>query len=71
MTGPDEVLDFIISFIAKRGYAPSIREIQTALSLSSPSRVQDRLVALRSEGRIDWEPGLPRTLRVLEKPCTS
>lgn len=69
----DDVLDFIRAFIAERGYSPTVREIQTGLSFSSPSMVQSRLAALRAGGEIDWVPGLTRTIRILEEdePCTS
>ncbi len=69
MKGPNEVLGFIGDFIANQGYAPTVREIQVALKFSSPSMAAARLATLRDEGRIEWEPGLPRTIRVLEQTC--
>lgn len=65
----EQVLDFITSFTASHNYAPTVREIQTALKFSSPSVVSARLATLRDEGSIEWEPGLPRTIRVIEQPC--
>lgn len=45
-----EVLDFIISFIHERGYAPSYREIANGLDLASPSTVHTHIQALRTRG---------------------
>lgn len=45
-----EVLDFIVSFINERGFAPSYREIAAGLELASPSTVHTHIQSLRSRG---------------------
>ncbi|MSR85084.1 transcriptional repressor LexA [Candidatus Uhrbacteria bacterium] len=45
-----EVLDYIVSFINDRGYAPSYREIADGLELASPSTVHAHIQALRLRG---------------------
>lgn len=45
-----EVLDYIVSFINDKGYAPSFREIASGLNLASPSTVHVHINALRERG---------------------
>lgn len=59
------VLDFVTSYIADHGYAPSAREIQEGLDLASLATVHRRLRALQRAGAIDWTPRVARTIRVL------
>jgi len=60
------VLDFLAAAIAENGYAPTIREIGSHFGITL-NGVATHLRALRAKGAIDWEPGLARTLRVLDK----
>lgn len=48
----------------KYGYAPSVRELQTATNLSSMSTIHRALVVLRAQGLVEWEPNRYRTIRV-------
>ena len=59
------VLRFCEEFIARNGYAPSVREIQLGCGLTSTSVVSYHLARLRSEGQIDFVSGTARTIRVL------
>jgi SOS-response transcriptional repressor LexA len=61
-----EMLDFIAEFGDTHGYGPSIREMQHALGISSTSVVNYRMHILRREGRLEWEDGLSRTVRVVD-----
>lgn len=61
----DRVYDYVRVFIAEHGYAPSYREIQTALGLSSTRIVGQLLADLRDAGKLDWHEGKRRTLRLL------
>lgn len=45
-----EVLDFIVAFLAEKGYPPSFREIASGLDLASPSTVHVHIQALRLRG---------------------
>lgn len=62
----NEVFDFIVQTVREKGYAPSIREICTALGLRSTSTVHYHLTALAKRGLIHWEGGKNRAITVLE-----
>lgn len=47
------ILDYIASFIAERGYPPSVREIGSAVGLRSPSTVHTHLNILREAGYLE------------------
>lgn len=61
----NEVFDFIMKHVRENGYAPSIREICTALGLRSTSTVHYHLTALAKRGLIQWEGGKNRAIKVL------
>ncbi len=63
----EHILEFVLSCIKENGYAPSIRDIQTALNIKSTSTVHDALGRLESQGRIHKEQGKSRTLTVSGK----
>jgi repressor LexA len=60
-----EVFEFIMQHVRENGYAPSIREICTALGLRSTSTVHYHLTALAKRGLIQWEGGKNRAIKVL------
>lgn len=60
-----QVLDYIRSMVADRGYPPSVREIGEALGLSSPSTVHSHLSSLVKFGYIRKDPTKPRAIEVL------
>ena len=60
------ILDFIKAEIERKGYPPSVREICTAVGLSSPSTVHSHLNALEEKGYIRRDPLKPRALEVLD-----
>ena len=59
-----ECLDAVEQFIASHGYSPTIRELQEILGLASPAPVQSLLAKLRDKGRVEWDRGRGRTLRL-------
>ena len=61
-----QVLDFIRTTVAERGYPPSVREIGEAIGLSSPSTVHRHLSALVAAGVIRRDPTKPRAIEILE-----
>lgn len=61
----DEVYAFIVRHVRENGYAPSIREICTALGLRSTSTVHYHLTALAKRGVIQWEGGKNRAIKLL------
>lgn len=64
-----EVYDYIVKFIKKNQYSPSIREIGKALGLSSSSSVHRHLVVLKRLKYIKYEKEKSRTIVILERSC--
>lgn len=62
-----EVLDFLRSAIAERGYVPSIREIVEGLGLHSTSTVHYHLTGLAERGLIRWDKGKNRAIQLVEE----
>lgn len=62
-----EVLDFIESFVAEKGYTPSYREIATGLGLSSPATVCQHIKALCEKGVINTgDDGSARSIELVD-----
>lgn len=60
------VLDFLDEYIARQGYAPSLREIGKAVGLLSTSSVAHCLEQLERDGRIRQTPGIGRSIVLVE-----
>ncbi len=60
-----QVLEYIRTVVASRGYPPSVREIGEALGLSSPSTVHSHLSSLVASGHIRRDPTKPRAIEVV------
>jgi repressor LexA len=58
----EQVLEFIRESVRVDGYPPTVREICTALGLSSPSTVHAHLANLERLGLIKRDPAKPRAL---------
>ena len=68
MTGRQrQVLEYVASAVRDKGYAPSVREIGTALGLRSPSTVHQHLTALEQKGCIRRQGDRMRALEVVDK----
>jgi repressor LexA len=61
-----QVLDFILAEINKKGYPPSVREIGQSVGLASSSTVHSHLAALERKGFIRRDPAKPRALEVTD-----
>ena len=61
----EQVLEFIRESVRVNGYPPTVREICTALDLSSPSTVHAHLANLERLGLIKRDPTKPRALDVV------
>jgi len=61
-----QILDYIRGEVHRRGYPPSVREIGSAVGLSSSSTVHSHLAALEAKGFIRRDPTKPRALEVLD-----
>lgn len=59
------VYDFLVEFMIKNGYAPSVREITDGVGLKSTSSVYAHLVHLETEGQIETKPHSPRAIKVV------
>lgn len=60
----DAILAAIVR-LASDGTPPTLRELASELGLSSPTPLLRYLQRLREEGKVSWEPGKARTLRVV------
>ncbi|MEK3993734.1 hypothetical protein MKY29_03180 [Psychrobacillus sp. FSL K6-2365] len=60
-----DIYDFIKHFLNEHNYAPSMREITTAVGLKSVSTTHGHLERLRNKGYIDFINTLPRTLQII------
>lgn len=60
-----QLLDFIIQFIQRYGYAPTLKEIGVAMNISSPATVHEHIDKLRQKGFIKKLDGTARGLEVL------
>lgn len=61
-----QVLDYVVATIRTNGYAPCIRDIQSALGFKSTSTVHTYLSRLEAEGYLYKEDGKSRAIRVNE-----
>ena len=65
-----QVLEFIDGTIRKRSYPPSVREICTAVGLTSPSTVHSHLSSLEKMGYLRRDPTKPRAIEVCYDPTS-
>lgn len=64
MKRKDLVLEAIDQLTNQNGYAPTIREIAVYADFKSSSSVKRYMDILRKEERIDFQEGMPRTVRI-------
>jgi len=64
-TAQKELFDWLVDYIHRNQYPPSIRQMMKAMKLKSPAPIQSRLKNLRAKGYIDWAEGKARTIRIL------
>jgi len=65
-TRQKDVLRLIVQLTEENGYPPTLAELAKALGLKNRMTVHQHVVALKKKGLVQWEPGLNRSLRVLE-----
>lgn len=61
----EDILEAIKTMTKRNGYPPTVRELASALGLSSPGSLLTRLDKLQAKGLVLREEGRSRTLRVL------
>ncbi|MBI2874178.1 MAG: transcriptional repressor LexA [Firmicutes bacterium] len=62
-----QILKFIKDQVRGRGYPPSVREIGSAVGLTSSSTVHSHLARLEQKGLIRRDPTKPRTIEILDE----
>lgn len=62
-----QIYDFILSYQQEKGYPPSVREMASAVGLSSPSTVHAHLNALEEHGLIKRDSTKPRALELFKQ----
>lgn len=62
-----ETLEAIKKFQNKNGYPPTIRELCVVLGKTSPATVKTRIDKLKQLGKITYEPGKFRTIKIIEE----
>jgi repressor LexA len=65
-----QILDVIEASMNERGYPPSVREIGTAVGLTSPSTVHSHLATLQRTGHLRRDPTKPRAIEVRFDPTS-
>jgi repressor LexA len=66
-----EIYDFVVSYAAKHGYPPTVREIGEEVGLASPSTVHAHLANLERAGMLRRDPTKPRALEVVGRGAGS
>lgn len=61
----ESIYAFLVKYITKNGYAPTVREIGEAVGLSSSSSVVNQLAMLEMLGKIHVEKYKSRAIRLI------
>jgi repressor LexA len=61
------LLTYLKTFLAERGYVPTLAEMATALGVSSLQAVKEHLTALERKGYLRRHPGRPRAIELLSE----
>jgi repressor LexA len=59
-----EIWDFVVDYVDRHGYPPTVREIGEAVGLASPSTVHAHLANLERAGLLRRDPTKPRALEL-------
>ena len=60
-----EIWDYVVDYVDRHGYPPTVREIGEAVGLASPSTVHAHLANLERAGLLRRDPTKPRALELL------
>ena len=63
-----EIWDFLVDYVDRHGYPPTVREIGEAVGLASPSTVHAHLANLERAGLLRRDPTKPRALELSGRP---
>jgi len=67
-----QVFDFIVTFVERNHYSPTIREIGAELGIRNPNGVMGHLRAVAKKGYIELPDGKTRAIRITKSrvcPC--
>lgn len=64
-TRREQIYNFLVDFVKKNGYAPSVREICVGTDLSSTSSVYMHLLKLEDEGKIQVKRKSTRAIKLV------
>src|SRR6516164_1037580 len=59
-----QIWDFLVDYVDRHGYPPTVREIGEAVGLASPSTVHAHLANLERAGLLRRDPTKPRALEL-------
>ena len=62
-----EIYDFVVGYVDRHGYPPTVREIGQAVGLASPSTVHAHLANLERAGLLRRDPTKPRALELADR----
>jgi repressor LexA len=60
-----EIWEFLVAYVGRHGYPPTVREIGESVGLASPSTVHAHLANLERAGYLKRDPTKPRALELL------
>ena len=60
-----EIWDFVVAYVDRHGYPPTVREIGESVGLASPSTVHAHLANLERAGLLKRDPTKPRALELV------
>ena len=60
-----EIWSFLVEYVDRHGYPPTVREIGAAVGLASPSTVHAHLANLERAGLLRRDPTKPRALELV------
>jgi repressor LexA len=60
-----EIWDFLVDYVDRHGYPPTVREVGEAVGLASPSTVHAHLANLERAGLLKRDPTKPRALELV------
>src|SRR5437899_5740158 len=60
-----EIWDFLVDYVDRHGYPPTVREIGEQVGLASPSTVHSHLANLERAGYLRRDPTKPRALELV------